>query len=192
VLLLLIIGLLAGCTAGNGDGTANRNFNSNGNSGNGGPCNTDEDCSAGGSCESGTCGPGAGVGQLVLGQLDDGAFRPVPEGGEMRLHSGFQGGSHVFATLEAPGVSIDSEVKLGWTVIQLSTGASVAEFALIAQLVGTDDPNVVQIQDQFVAFDRVATALDGQQVEMTFRLNSAQDDSLIANVRQRVELHLME
>lgn len=172
-----------------------KQFESSGNGGGGEPtpepeCVTDDDCSANESCNAGTCQAAAAV-EMELGFIDDAQrFVLLSEGGEMPLYAGFQGASHMFATMRISGLAASDMVELSWVVTEVDGGAVISTFDRInAPLNATGNSDVVLIADWFMPFNRTAPAIDGTQIEVSLTLFE-DEGPMIAALVQRVELRL--
>lgn len=153
-------------------------------------CVNDEDCGAGLTCNAGNCEEAAVI-EMELGFIDDAQrFVLLAEGGPMPLHAGFQGLSHMFATLRIRSLNADNHVELSWVATDVDSGAVISTFDRIdATLRPTGSTGVVLIADWFMPFTQTAAALDGKTIEIDIQLFEDGGPTLV-ELTQRVELQL--
>jgi hypothetical protein len=85
----------------NDNGSVNVNDNATGNSNSSGTtCTQEGECPLGTNCVAGACAPVAAP-DLVIG--DENPFALIPEGGTMIVRRGFQGGNHIFMSVQTSG-----------------------------------------------------------------------------------------
>lgn len=174
----------------NSNVSGNDNSSSNGNVA-GGRCTLEGECPLGTNCVSGACMATSGP-DLVIG--DENPFALIPEGGTMIVRRGFQGGNHIFMSVQTTGFPFTQ-----------GDGRQAVQFTRGIQPDGTPFPLVVEstvtqfLQNRgdgiglldrvFVFIDGVLPAdYDGRMATVFVTVTDPADPSISATLIQKVVL----
>jgi hypothetical protein len=148
-----------------------------------------------GETDEGTTGPddGGATPALEIGftDPDDNSYRTVGHLGDMPVYRGFQGGSHLFVTLRAQGLTADDQ---GQALLLMEESLEVAAGGnMLGELTSQVafqhlGSALFELSMHFMFLDAVVTDLDNKDVYLAFRLASTDGATLYAERRQLVTL----